>query len=92
MFYVSVNSETTFDYYSPEIARKRADDISDDIPDTGKIPKNYFESFDAYWDTIFDYSTSEIDRQRSNDMSDDISDPVKILRVIAGIFWGHFWL
>ncbi len=47
MFYVSVNSETTFDYYSPEIAQKRAEDISDDIPATGKIPKNYFEPFCA---------------------------------------------
>ena len=43
--HVETNSETTFDYCSPEIARKRAEDISDDIPDTGKIPKNYFESF-----------------------------------------------
>ena len=42
-----VNSETTFDYCSPETARKRAEDISDDIPETGKIPKNYFEPFCA---------------------------------------------
>ena len=45
--HVEANSETTFDYCSPEIARKRAEDISDDIPDTGKIPKNYFELFCA---------------------------------------------
>ena len=41
------SSETTFDYWSPEINRKRAEDMSDDIPDTEKIPKNYCESFCA---------------------------------------------
>ena len=39
------SSETTFDYWSPEINRKRAEDMSDGISDTGKIPKNYSESF-----------------------------------------------
>ena len=45
--HVEATSETTFDYCSPEIARKRAEDMSDGISDTGKIPKNYFESFCA---------------------------------------------
>ncbi len=44
---VEANLETTFDYCSPEIDRKRAEDISDDIPDTGKISKNYSELFEA---------------------------------------------
>ena len=39
--HVEANLETTFDYCSPEIARKCAEDMSDDIPDTEKIPKNY---------------------------------------------------
>ena len=43
--HVDANLETTFDYCSPEIARKCAEDMSDDTPDTGKIPKNYCESF-----------------------------------------------
>ncbi len=77
MFYVSVNSETTFDYCSPEIARKRADDISDDIPDTGKIPKNYFESLCAKSETTFHFGTPEIDRKPAQDMSDDISESGK---------------
>jgi len=45
--HVEANLETTFDYCSPEIARKCAEDMSDDIPDTEKIPKNYCESFCA---------------------------------------------
>ncbi len=45
--HVEANSVTTFDYCSPEIDRKRAEDMSDDISDTGKFPKNYFESFCA---------------------------------------------
>ena len=45
--HVEANLETIFDYCSPEIDRKRAEDISDGISDTGKIPKNYFESFFA---------------------------------------------
>ena len=45
--HVEANLETTFDYCSPEIDRKRAEDMSDGISDTGKIPKNYFESFCA---------------------------------------------
>ena len=43
--HVEANLETTFDYCSPEIDRKRAEDMSDGISDTGKIPKNYSESF-----------------------------------------------
>ena len=43
--HVEANLETTFDYCSPEIDRKRAEDLSDGISDTGKIPKNYSESF-----------------------------------------------
>ena len=39
--HVDANLETTFDYCSPEIARKCAEDMSDGISDTGKIPKNY---------------------------------------------------
>ena len=34
-------SKTTFDYFSPEIDRKRAEDIADYIFATGKISKNY---------------------------------------------------
>ena len=34
--HVEANLETTFDYCSPEIARKCAEDMSDDIPDTEK--------------------------------------------------------
>ena len=45
--HVEANLETTFDYCSPEIDRKRAEDMSDGISDTGKIPQNYFESFCA---------------------------------------------
>jgi hypothetical protein len=45
--HVEANSETTFDYCSVEIDRKRAEDMSDDISDTEKIPKNYFDSFCA---------------------------------------------
>ncbi len=43
--HVEANLETTFDYCSPEISRKCAEDMSDDTPDTGKIPKNYCELF-----------------------------------------------
>ena len=43
--HVEANLETTFDYCSPEIDRKRAEDMSDGISDTGKILKNYSESF-----------------------------------------------
>ena len=42
------NLETTFDYCSPEIDRKRAEDMSDDISEPGKISKNYSEPFKAY--------------------------------------------
>ncbi len=75
-------SETTSHFDTPEIDRKPAQDMSDDISESGKNSKDYSEPFEAYWDTIFDYSTSEIDRQRSNDISDDISDPVKKFKKI----------
>ena len=52
--------------------------MSDDIPDTEKIPKNYCESFCAQSETIFHFGTPEIDRNQSQDMSDDISEPGKI--------------
>ena len=43
--HVEANLETTFDYCSPEIARKCAEDMSDDTPDTGKIPKKLLRVF-----------------------------------------------
>ena len=80
--HVEATSETTFDYCSPEIARKRAEDMSDGISEPGKISKNYSEPFKAYEETIFDESVSKIDRQRLNYMSDDISEPGKISKKI----------
>ena len=46
--HVEANLETTFDYCSPEIDRKRAEDMSDGISEPGKISKNYSEQFKAY--------------------------------------------
>ena len=46
--HVEANLETTFDYCSPEIDRKRAEDMSDGISEPGKISKNYSEPFKAY--------------------------------------------
>ncbi len=45
--HVEANLETTFGYCNPEIDRKRAEDMSDVISDTGKISNNYLESFCA---------------------------------------------
>ena len=50
--HVEANLETTLDYCSPEIARKCAEDMSDDIPDTGKISKKLFR---AVWSILRDY-------------------------------------
>jgi hypothetical protein len=58
--------ETTFDYCSLEIDRKRAEDISDDISAPRKIPKNYFEPFRAYSEATFDYSTTESSQKMSD--------------------------
>ena len=46
--HVEANLETTFDYCSPEIDRKRAEDMSDGISDTGKIPKHCSDPLEAY--------------------------------------------
>ena len=53
-------SKTTFDYFSPEIDRKRAEDIADYISVPGKIPMNRSESSEASRETTFDYSTLEV--------------------------------
>jgi len=58
-------SKTTFDYFSPEIDRKRAEDIADYIFATGKNSKNYSESSEANLKTTFDYCSPEIDRKRA---------------------------
>ena len=71
-------SKTTFDYFSPEIDRKRAEDIADYIFATGKNSKNYSESSEANLKTTFDYCSPEIDRKRAEDISDTISVPGKI--------------
>ena len=52
--------------------------MSDGISDTGKIPKNYFESFCAQSEATFHFGTPEVDRKQAQDMSDDISEPGKI--------------
>jgi hypothetical protein len=71
-------SKTTFDYFSPEIDRKRAEDIADYIFATGKNSKNYSESSEANLKTTFDYCSPEIDRKRAEDISDTILVPEKI--------------
>ena len=71
-------SKTTFDYFSPEIDRKRAEDIADYIFATGKNSKNYSESSEANLKTTFDYCSPEIDRKRAEDISDTISASGKI--------------
>ena len=80
--HVEANLETTFDYCSPEIARKCAEDMSDDIPDTEKIPKNYCARYQVilvHSLRLFShFDTPEIDRNQSQDMSDDISETGKI--------------
>ena len=43
--------ETTFDYCSPEIARKCAEDMSDDIPDTENNPQKLL---------LINYGTSSV--------------------------------
>ena len=53
--------------------------MSDGISDTGKIPKNDFESFFfAQSAATFHFGTPEVDRKQAQDMSDDISEPGKI--------------
>ncbi len=37
--FLVVDAETTFDYSIPGMDRKRAKDMSEDISDSGKIPK-----------------------------------------------------
>jgi hypothetical protein len=56
------NSKTTFDYFSPEIDRKQAEDMSDYISAPGKLSKNYSKPFESNSETNFDYHSPEIDR------------------------------
>ena len=72
------NSKTTFNYCSPEIDRKRVEDISDDIQVPGKIPINYSESFEASRETTFDYSTLETSQTSANNIAEYISIRKKI--------------
>ena len=52
--------------------------MSDGISDTGKFPKNYFDSFFAQSGATFHFGKPEVDRKQAQDMSDDISEPGKI--------------
>ena len=51
--------------------------MSDGISDTGKFPKNYFDSFCAQSGATFHFGKPEVDQHRSKDMSDGISDSGK---------------
>ena len=75
---IEANSKTTFDYCSPEIDRKRAEDISDTISVPGKISKKSFQAIEANSKTTFNYFSPEIDQKRVEDISDTISVPGKI--------------
>ncbi len=46
--------------------------MSEDISDSGKIPKIYSSPFEASSETTVDYWSPEINRKRAEDMSDDI--------------------
>jgi hypothetical protein len=70
--------KTTFDYCSPEIDRKRAEDISDTISVPGKIPMNHSESSEASRETTFDYSTLETSQTSANNIAEYISIRKKI--------------
>ena len=71
-------SKTIFDYFSPEIDRKRAEDIADYIFATGKSSKNYSESSEANLKTTFDYSTLETSQTSANNVAEYISIRKKI--------------
>ena len=92
---IEANSKTTFDYFSPEIDRKRAEDISDDIFATENNSKNYSKpskhnerlfSMKAFYKLINNVRMTclMIYRARKNSP--------KIFRAISCIFWGYFWL
>ena len=66
-------SKTTFDYFSPEIDRKRAEDISDYISSNRKNFQKLFQAIEANSKTTSDYFSPEIDQKRVEGISDDIS-------------------
>ena len=65
-------SKTTFDYCSPEIDRKRAEDMSDYISAPGNFSKKLFQAIEANSKTTFDYCSPEIVRKQVEDISDYI--------------------
>ena len=56
--------------------------MSDGISDTGKFPKNYFDSFCAQSGATFHFGKPEVDRKQAQDMSDDISEQEKFQKII----------
>ncbi len=46
--------------------------MSEDISDSGKIPKFISSPFEASSETTLDYWSPEINQKRAGDMSDDI--------------------